>query len=98
MTDEPLHYRDGVPCDAPVGWSPMTPEEAAQEEQTRYAEIRRQERDQLLKESDWVTALKLETGADIPEEWATYRQALRDITTHPDWPFILVEPAWPTKP
>jgi hypothetical protein len=76
----------------------MTPEEVAEEEIARYSEGRRQERDHLLKESDWVTARKLETGADIPEEWATYRQALRDITTHPDWPFIRVDPAWPTKP
>lgn len=77
---------------------PMTPEQAAEEEITRYSEIRRQYRDYLLKESDWVTAVKLETGADIPEEWTTYRQALRDITTHSDWPFVRVEPMWPTKP
>lgn len=77
---------------------PMTEEEVVAEEITRYAEIRRQDRDYLLKESDWVTAVKLETGADIPEEWATYRQALRDITTHEDWPFIRVDPKWPTKP
>ena len=76
----------------------MTPEEVAAEEIVRYSGMRRQERDQLLKESDWVTAVKLETGADIPEEWATYRQALRDITTHSDFPFIRVAPAWPTKP
>lgn len=76
----------------------MTPEEVAAEEIARYSEGRRQERDHLLRESDWVVARKLETGADIPEEWATYRQALRDITTHPDWPFIRVPTAWPTKP
>jgi len=76
----------------------MTPEEVAAEEITRYSGMRRQERDQLLKESDWVTAVKLETGADISEEWSTYRQALRDIPTHSDFPFIRVPPAWPTKP
>lgn len=76
----------------------MTPEEVVAEEITRYSGMRRQQRDRLLKESDWVTAVKLETGADIPEEWVTYRQALRDIPTHPDFPFIRVPPAWPTKP
>ena len=95
---EPIHLLDGQPCSPPSNYVTMTQEELIAEETQRYSEIRRQERDALLKESDWVTAVTMETGNPIPEEWATYRQALRDIPTHPDWPFIRVEPVWPTKP
>lgn len=30
-------------------------------------------------------------------EWQTYRQQLRDITSHSDWPYLEPED-WPTKP
>lgn len=49
-------------------------------------------RDSKLLASDWTQLL------DVPlvtkEAWATYRQALRDITIQPD-PFNIV---WPTPP
>jgi hypothetical protein len=52
----------------------------------------RQNRDKLLQSSDWTQL------PDVPlatkEAWATYRQALRDITNQPD-PFNIV---WPTPP
>lgn len=51
-------------------------------------------RDGLLLSSDWTQV------ADAPvdaESWATYRQALRDITTHANWP-NLADEDWPTKP
>ena len=52
----------------------------------------RTKRDNLLAESDWTQV------ADAPvdkEAWATYRQALRDITTQATFPS---EVTWPTKP
>ena len=37
-------------------------------------------RTMYLRESDWVVTKALEKGESVPEEWVTYRQALRDIT------------------
>ena len=52
----------------------------------------RQHRNKLLVESDWTQ------GADVPsnikDPWATYRTALRDITTVA----TTAEVVWPTKP
>jgi len=55
----------------------------------------RSKRDHLLKECDW-TASSDNTLSDAKKaEWATYRQALRDVPqTHTDPRDI----TWPTKP
>ena len=88
----------------PNGNVPFTPEEEAEwdAEETEYAagandraaaEIRT-ERDAKLTESDWTQV------ADAPVDqaaWATYRQALRDIPTHANFP-NLTKTDWPTKP
>ena len=50
-------------------------------------------RDAKLAETDW-TAL---TDVTMPAEMTTYRQALRDIPTHANFP-NLTETDWPTKP
>lgn len=55
----------------------------------------RAERDLLLQESDWVVVKSSEKGLDIPVEWQTYRQNLRDITDQTGFPYSVV---WPTKP
>ena len=52
----------------------------------------RQQRDQLLKDSDWTQVKDVSVNQ---EQWATYRQALRDITTQEGFPFNTI---WPTKP
>ena len=57
----------------------------------------RQERDDYLSWCDWTQ------GADSPlsdskkAEWTTFRQALRDLPTHSNWP-DLQEEDWPTEP
>lgn len=43
------------------------------------------ERNFKLAETDWVIIKSLELGTPVPAEWITYRQALRDITTNPDF-------------
>ena len=53
----------------------------------------RNKRDQLLAETDW-TAL---SDVTMTDEMTTYRQALRDITTHENWPNLSSDD-WPTKP
>lgn len=47
-------------------------------------------RDELLAECDWRAC----SDRTMSEDWKTYRQALRDITTQSD-PFNIT---WPTKP
>ena len=65
----------------------------------------REERNKRLAECDWVVTKYAEYGYNIPKEWRTYRQALRDL------PSITYKPeldefgnlkmdsvAWPTPP
>ena len=59
----------------------------------RAAILVRKRRDALLKETDWYGL----SDVTMPAEMATYRQALRDITTHANFP-NLTETDWPTKP
>ena len=57
------------------------------------AERRRSQRDTLIAETDWWASSDLTMTA----EQTAYRQALRDITSHANWPH-LEEADWPTKP
>jgi len=61
-----------------------------QSNETLAAEVRA-DRDNLLAATDWM-ALSDNT---MTAEWATYRQALRDITTQEGFPYAV---EWPTKP
>jgi len=51
----------------------------------------RDQRERLLSDTDWM-ALSDNT---MTPEWASYRQALRDITAQEGFPFSVV---WPAKP
>ena len=77
-----------------IGWttSSKTAEEV-QEYDDNTAANNRAERDAKLAETDYL-ALSDNT---LSTEMATYRQALRDITAHANWP-NLNEADWPTKP
>jgi hypothetical protein len=55
----------------------------------------RRERDRLLTECDWVTLKAADTNTPVDDAWATYRQALRDITAQDGFPYSVT---WPTKP
>jgi len=57
----------------------------------------RTDRDSRLAACDWVATKALEAGTSVPSAWVTYRTALRDITSHSDWP-DLDAGDWPTKP
>ena len=50
------------------------------------AQRNRAERDKRLASCDWVVTKALESGGAVPSSWSTYRTALRDITTHANWP------------
>ena len=58
------------------------------------AAVVRSRRDGLLSETDFY-ALSDVTMAD---DMKTYRQALRDITAHSNFPHNLTDDDWPTKP
>jgi hypothetical protein len=57
------------------------------------SEINRQIRDSLLLDTDWWAL----SDVTMTAEQRSYRQSLRDITVHDNWP-DLQEEDWPTKP
>ena len=85
----------------PEGNVPFTAEEEAEWDvkeatwdagaDTRKAEEVRDERNQLIQQSDWMA------GSDVTmsDAWKTYRQALRDIPTQAEFPNNIT---WPIKP
>ena len=64
----------------------------------------RMERTRRLATCDWVVTKALESGGSVPSDWATYRTALRNITTHANWPNLNYPDMngnggdWPTEP
>ena len=85
----------------PEGNVPFTAEEEAEWDameaayaagaDTRKAEEVRQERDQLLQQTDWMA----NSDVTMSDDWRTYRQALRDVPTQEGFPNDVT---WPTKP
>jgi hypothetical protein len=59
----------------------------------RAAAEHRSTRNNLLAETDWMA----NSDVTISDEMKTYRQALRDLPTHSNWP-NLEDSDWPTKP
>jgi len=61
-------------------------------------------RDKLLAEVDWVVIRAYSQKTDVPEEWAAYQQALRDLPTtatpvlDPTSPLGISGVDWPVKP
>jgi hypothetical protein len=55
----------------------------------------RSQRNALLAASDWIVTASYERGEPVPEAWATYRQALRDIPQQAGFSHDVI---WPTKP
>jgi len=78
---------------------------AQTEANNRQAELQRVERNRRLAETDWMAC----SDVTMSEDWKTYRQALRDITKHSNWPNLKEsglhpeeggsdESDWPVKP
>jgi len=59
----------------------------------RAAADNREKRNQLIAETDYFAL----ADVTLTAEMTTYRQALRDITLHSNWP-NLSDSDWPTKP
>lgn len=51
----------------------------------------------LLAACDWVNGADVTLSDEKKAEWVAYRQALRDITNHPNFPNLLFED-WPEEP
>ena len=68
-----------------------------EEKDSLEALTHRAKRNALLEETDWGANRSSETGASVPDVWKTYRQALRNLPTHENWP-NLEDADWPTKP
>lgn len=71
----------------------MTPEAIAAATETQWKAIR-STRDKRLSDSDWTQLPDVPLSAEKKAEWATYRQALRDVTDQSD-PFNIT---WPVEP
>ena len=74
---------------------------AQTEANNRQAESQRAERNRRLAETDWMAC----SDVTMSNDWKTYRQALRDLPTHSNWPNLKVpdmdgsgDNDWPTKP
>ena len=103
--------RDGVEQDSKGNWvekyvakdmfADIEGGKTKSEQETEYqatldankAAVHRSTRNSKLAETDW-TAMSDVTMAD---DMKTYRQALRDLPTHKNWP-NLEDADWPTKP
>lgn len=77
-----------------IGWTvtDKTADETAEYDTSKATE-NRATRDGLLAETDWWGA----SDNTMTQAQTDYRQALRDITTHANWP-NLADDDWPTKP
>jgi len=75
-----------------IDWAQLkTAEHREAERLEQAAEQVRNERDRLLRESDWAAL------PDVPasDAWLTYRQALRDVPQQSGFPDNI---EWPTPP
>jgi hypothetical protein len=96
--DHTKNVSEGAPVFANGAWTQVwevadaTAEEIAERNDQASTSVREQ-RDILLADTDWM-ALSDNT---LSAEWAAYRQALRDITDHVNFPY-LQEGDWPVEP
>lgn len=81
-----------------IGWSVVDKAaEEVQQHDDRAAQSVRAQRDKLLTSTDWVFIKAQETGVLMDQVWLDYRQALRDITDHVNFPY-LADADWPAQP
>ena len=61
----------------------------------KAADLVREDRSVRLERCDWTQMTDSPLTEEKKAEWATYRQALRDITSAEGFPHSM---AWPTEP
>jgi len=72
--------------------------EAKPEKVINIPQYVRQQRLTLLKLSDWTQTTDSPLSASKKAEWATYRQALRDMPTNADNWATVEDITWPSQP
>jgi hypothetical protein len=102
-TDQPTYDHtknvvEGTPQEVGGVWTQVWSVSDASSEEIaarieRQSERSREKRDTLIAGTDWWASSDLTMTA----AQTAYRQALRDITSHANWPH-LDEADWPTKP
>ena len=70
-------------------------DEAKAAKDAEQAKSVRATRDSKLAESDWRVIKAAETSTTLDSAWATYRQALRDVTSQSGFPWTIT---WPDAP
>jgi hypothetical protein len=71
----------------------LTEEEVTSSDE-RFASKNREKRNALLAETDYFAL----SDVEMSDSMQTYRQSLRDITLHENWPRLNADTDWPTKP
>ena len=102
-TDQPTYDHtknvvEGTPQEVGGVWTQVWSVSDASSEEIaarieRQSERSREKRDTLIAGTDWWASSDLTMTA----EQTAYRQSMRDITSHANWPH-LDEADWPTKP
>jgi len=96
--DHTKNIAEGTPVQVNGVWTQVwdvtdaSAEEIAERTANESVSVRAK-RDNLIAETDYLAL----TDNTLTEAMATYRQALRDITDHANFPY-LNEEDWPTKP
>jgi hypothetical protein len=70
-----------------VAVADKTAEEIAADVASKAAQVRAA-RDRALEACDWRVIRAAETGVAMDQEWANYRQALRDLPNDEAWPDV----------
>jgi hypothetical protein len=70
-----------------VAVADKTEAEIAADVASKSAQMRAN-RDRALEASDWRVIRAAETGVAMDADWATYRQALRDLPNAEGWPDV----------
>ena len=86
------------------GWKVVSRFNSEEEQEAFFAaeleskgKLIRTRRDKLLTETDWVIIRNAENNTAIPADVIEYRQGLRDLPSHVNFP-NLEEADWPVKP
>lgn len=69
----------------PIFGFPDVPDEIDDNSKNNLA---RSHRNKLLAESDYTQMADYPMTDEKRSEWSAYRQVLRDLPTHPDWPSV----------
>jgi hypothetical protein len=99
IDDSAYYIENGVPVAIPpkpdqYSVFDYTIKQWVQNEKMAIASVS-QKRQKLLYASDWTQLPNGPLSSEQQTAWATYRQALRDITSQPGYPTNVI---WPTQP